>query len=294
MSEFRLGPSNITYLGRDLSRPECIVAEKNGTLWVSDNRAAVTRVDPDGTQTLIGTMGGKPNGMAMAGDGTLYLANIAHRKFYRLHRDGRHEVLLDEIDGRPVGAANFVLRDHRDCLWLSVSTVTDPHLDALERDIPDGYVIKIDELGARSVVGGLLFTNEIRISPDGRFLYMAETRAGRISRAEIRADGSLGYPEPFGPDPLDLGAKVDGIAFDSEGNLWVTEIAGNRLYVIDLQGKAHTVFEDPGGGIIDHPSSLTFVGADLRTVLVGSLTMDRIATFRSPIPGQPMRHWSDN
>ena len=45
---FRLQASDFHSVGRELSRPECIVAERDGTLWVSDNRAALMRIDPDG------------------------------------------------------------------------------------------------------------------------------------------------------------------------------------------------------------------------------------------------------
>jgi sugar lactone lactonase YvrE len=75
------------------------------------------------------------------------------------------------------------------------------------------------------------------------------------------------------------GAKVDGITFDSEGNLWVTEITRNALVVILPDGRAETVFEDPEGKTLLMPTSITFVG---RTALVGSLKMDHLAAFDVP------------
>ena len=53
IESFRLKPSDIRFVGANLSRPECILAEADGTLWISDDRAAVTRLDADGRQTLI-------------------------------------------------------------------------------------------------------------------------------------------------------------------------------------------------------------------------------------------------
>ena len=293
MTGFTLQSTDFSFVGSGLSRPECIVAQPDGTLWISDNRGSATHIAPDGTQRLVGTLGGKPNGMTLASDGTLLLANIAHRKFYRLFPDGRHEVFLDEVDGRPVGAANFVGRDHEGRLWLSVSSRLENHLEALDRDVADGYVILIDKNGPRIVVDGLLFTNEVRVDAAGRWLYMAETRAGRVSRAPIHADGRVGPAEVFGPDPLQDGALIDGICFDSAGNLWVTEISRNQLYMIAPDGTGHLVFEDPDGCILDHPSSLTFAGPDLRTVYVGGLNMTRLAVFRAPVPGLPLAHWTE-
>jgi gluconolactonase len=38
-------------------------------------------------------------------------------------------------------------------------------------------------------------------------------------------------------------------------------------------------------------TSVCSAGPDLRTVYVGSLAMQRLPTFRSPVPGLPMSHW---
>ena len=50
---FRVDAADIQYIGHDLQRPECILAERNGTLWSADARGGVVRIAPDGTQQLI-------------------------------------------------------------------------------------------------------------------------------------------------------------------------------------------------------------------------------------------------
>jgi hypothetical protein len=39
-------------------------------------------------------------------------------------------------------------------------------------------------------------------------------------------------------------------------------------------------------------ASITFGGPDLPTVYVGSLGGSALPTFRSPVPGAPLPHWS--
>jgi len=251
----------------------------------------VTRIRPDGTQDLIGSMGGAPNGLAMAADGTIYVANIGHGAFYRLSQDGHHQVLLDTLDGKPVGSANFVYIDEKDRLWLTVSTVTTPRSDALHNKIADGYVILMDKNGPRRVAERILFANEVRIDGDGRHLYLAETTAGHVSRYPLNRDGSLGEPEIFGPSPIFPGALIDGITFDAAGNLWVTEITRHALIAITPEGLAHVVYEDPAGKTLFFPTSLTFGGPDLKTAYVGSLRLDHLMSFTAPVPGVPMYHW---
>lgn len=287
---FRLRVEDIDFV-TGLSRPECVIAEHDGTLWISDNRASVTRIGPEGEHQRIGSMGGEPNGLAMDRKGVLYVANIGDGKIYRMERDGRHEVILAAFEGRPLGAANFVYVDAQDRLWATFSTVTEPRIEAVKRPIPDGYILRRDAEGWKRVADGICFTNEIRIDAAGKWLYVAETRRGGVVRQPILADGSLGAREDFGPVPLLPEGLVDGIAFDAAGNLWVTEVKHNALIAITPEGRAHEIFRDPEGKILLFPTCVTFGGPDLRTVWVGSIRTDRVARFRSPIAGEPMRHW---
>ena len=45
--------SALRYVGHDLQRPECILAERDGTLWTADARGGVVRLCPDGSQEII-------------------------------------------------------------------------------------------------------------------------------------------------------------------------------------------------------------------------------------------------
>lgn len=289
---FAIDHNRVSYVGADLSRPECILAERDGTLVIADKRGCFTLLDPDGTQRQLGTMGSLPNGMAIGRDGALYVANIGDCKFYKVDlATGQHEVLLDSLEGRPLGSVNFVYIDTLDRIWVTVSTRTEPRLAALTTPIADGYILLIENGAPRIVADELYFTNEVRTSADEKTLYIAETTAGQISRCAINDDGTLGPRETFGPTPLYTGARVDGITFDAAGNLWVTELSRNALVVLTPQQDAFIAIESPDGALFDAPTSLTFGGPDLRTAYIGSLSMSRIASFRADIPGIPLRHW---
>ena len=74
---FTLDVDELGWTGQDLQRPESAVAEPDGTLWASDGRGGVMRIDPDGGQALLAGWGGEPNGLAFDPDGNLVTANIA-------------------------------------------------------------------------------------------------------------------------------------------------------------------------------------------------------------------------
>ncbi len=315
IKDFTLDLSELTFVFSGLSRPESIIAEKDGTLWTSDNRGGVTRIDPDGRMQTIGDIEGDTNGLAMDAEGNLYIAHIGNGNIYKMDRQGHHQVILNEIDGQPLGAANYVFIDSRDRLWISVSTRTIPWFIAAAAPRPDGYIILIDDKGPRIVADGIYFTNEVKMDADERFLYAAETMGNRVLRYPVLEDG-LGEPEVFGPSQFDLGGYPDGITLDAAGNLWVTHIIRNGLGVITADGDYHVVFEDVNqaalenavklveqnaltpeamyacvGPTLQFPASITFAGPDLRTAYLGSLAMPHLVKFQSPVPGLPMRHW---
>jgi gluconolactonase len=292
LRDFRLTTADIVWRGNELSRPECVLALRDGTLLCSDDRGGVTRIEPDGRESTIGSLPGLPNGFALERGGSILIAEIDGGKVYRIFRDGRHEVVLDGFAGRPLGSPNFVYRDG-DRMWITVSTRTVPRREAVERMIPDGYLLVLENGVPRLAAEGFCFINEIRIDRAHRHVYVAETGKGRVVRLAFGPGGALGPPETFGPETLFPGARVDGLALDAEGNVWVTEITRNGLFVIAPNGECRQVFEDPTGATVNFPASLVFAGPDLKTVHIGTTRMKRLATFRSPVAGEPLAHWQD-
>lgn len=332
---FQVDPNDITWVGSDLRRPECILAEPDGALWVADARGGVTHLLPDGQQTLVAPVedthfnlrgdakkslvqGTLPNGLAFTRSGDILISNFGTDALELMDRQGRSRLVLNEIDGLPLGKVNFVLRDSRDRIWFTVSTKVNPWTDAIRKGLNDGYVCVLDERGARVVADGFSFTNEIRFDATEEWLYVAETTAKRVSRLRVRPDGSLTAREVYGPSTLGPGL-IDGLAFDGYGNLWCTMVFADRLVAITPGGDLLTLLDDGNpsatarfeaafesgevvpfetldaaqGSIAPWMASVTFGGRDLRTVYLGHLRGTRIPSFRSPVAGLPMVHWNE-
>ena len=328
--------ASISYIGHDLQRPECLLAEPDGTLWSADARGGVMRILPDGTQTFIGqkaddrfgaaaegsagdledkyTHGTLPNGMAFASNGDFLIANFGTDLLEVMSRDGATRTLYDRIDGAPIGKVNFVLRDSKDRIWITVSTKVNPWTAAAASRVKDGYIALVDKSGIRVVAEGFYFTNEIRFDAREEWLYIVETTGPHITRMKVAADGSLSRREIFGP--ANLGGYPDGIAFDAYGNLWCTLVMTDQLIALTPEGEKRLLLDDSSpaslktfqeaiaggkvtselmiatrGTIAPWMASVTFGGPDLRTVYIGSLMGKRIPYFRSPVAGLPMVHW---
>jgi len=229
---FRVDRSKIEFIGHDLQRPECILAERDGTLWSADARGGVVRIRPDGNQEIITqksatafakaadeeqrfTQGTLPNGLAFARDGNFLIANFGTDCLEVMTRRGESHVLIDSIDGKPIGKVNFVLRDSRDRIWITVSTRIQNWMTAMRPDIADGYIALYDGKRLRVVADGLAFTNEIRLDAGEEWMYAVETTGQRVTRFRVGADGALTGREVFGPAKLGPGGFPDGIAFDA-------------------------------------------------------------------------------
>ncbi len=333
--DFGIDKRVIQYIGDELQRPECILAERNGSLWAADARGGVVRIQPDGKQQIItqklsghfegvtneatryleGTL---PNGLAFARNGDILISNFGTDRLEIMTRNGDSKVLSDSIEGEPIGKVNFVLRDSKDRIWITISTKIKNWMHALRPDLPDGYIARYIDGKFRIVAEGFHFTNEIRMDAREEYLYVAETTGGCISRLRVHDDGSLGEREIFGPSRLGKGAWPDGIAFDSLGNLWGTMVYSDKLFALTPQGDLRLLLDEgdsqkvadleeaffqnqvneevlfaTGRGIAPWMASVTFGGPDLQTIYIGSLKGQRIPYFRAPAPGLPMAHWND-
>ena len=275
---FQVDPEQICFIGEGLQRPECILAERDGSLWTADARGGVVHIRPDGSQSVIAQSesgsfaatadaaarlleGTLPNGLAFAANGDILISNFGTDRLEVMKRTGETRVLYDTIDGKPIGKVNFVLRDSQDRIWITVSTMLPNWMEASQRRLYDGYIAVADEKGLRIVADGLSFTNEIKFDADEQWLYAVESTGMRISRFPVNDDASLGERETFGPESH--GAFPDGIAFDSFGNLWGTHIITDHVFVLTPQGDLKIVLDDDNGSTAGRAAIAAFERGDM-------------------------------
>ena len=314
--------ADVTFHGSGLVRPESVLVARDGAVFTADFRGGVAALAPDGSHRLIRgetadlPAGLKPNGIAFEPDGSFILAHLgaAEGGVFRLARDGQVTPLLREVEGVALPPTNYAVRDGQGRLWVTVSTRLVPRDRDWTPRAASGFIALVDGRGARIVADGLGYTNECLPSPDGRFLYVNETYARRLSRFALAGDGRLGPREvlhDFAP-----GEFPDGLAFDEEGQVWVTAIVANRLIRIDpASGRAVRMLDagDPAhvariaagseAGTLTpadmaearsplaNVSSLAFAGPGRREAWLGCLLADRIMRVPMPVAGHPPPHW---
>ena len=308
--------------GRDLDRPECVLCTARGDTYVADWRGGVTRIARDGSQELIAgpAPGGralKPNGIALRADGSFLVADLSPDTggVFELFRDGQVRPLLEQVDGITLPPTNFVVQDAAARTWVTVSTRRVPRILGCRPDCDDGFIVLVDDRGARIVADGLGYTNEVAIDPTGGWLYVNETFARRLSRFALGPDGELGPRQTV--SEFGRGTFPDGVAFDVDGHAWITSIVSNRVIRVAPDGGQQVVIEDSddehvtwveaawaGGGLerrhldrvrsrrLQNISSLAFGGPDLKTAVLGCLQGRTLETFRVPVAGLAPVHWN--
>lgn len=309
-------PEDLTQTGSGLNRPECVLAAQDGSLYTCDWTLGIARTAPDGTTgpaveaDLIG-QGFRPNGIALTSDGDFLFANLGRGGgVWQVGRSGAARPFATELDGGRVPHANFVLVDG-DRVWITISATTGDHQHYTAEE-SSGQILLVRDGTVTVAAQGLNWTNELRISPDGRHLFVNETFACRTTRYELAADGGLS-------DPVRLSYPADtfpdGLAFDAEGALWIACVITNRLLRVAPDLTWTVVFEDlaasglqaiasyAAGGLtfeqiansrgsrVSNLSSVAFGGPDRRTLYLGGLGNDAVHMLRSPVAGLPMQHW---
>ncbi|MFN2425063.1 MAG: SMP-30/gluconolactonase/LRE family protein [Candidatus Binatia bacterium] len=298
--------SSLRKAGLGLVRPEDVVVSRDGRVWASDQQSACAEILPDGSLRRIGKAGGAPNGINMDRDGNILIANFLDGPLQRLDvTTGEVTTIVSEIDGVRVAHANYPQVDSRGNIWCTNSTEADPWELALDGRA-DGYLFRVAPDGSAKVLArGIQFANGIALDVDESYVYVCQTTGCNVLRFAIREDGSLGAPEAYGPQ---LGAQIpdtgsppepevmrtlgltDGCGFDVEGNLWVTLVTANKVVAIRPSGEVVTIIEDPTGTLVNHPTNVTWGGADMRDLYIGSIVSDYVLHARSPVAGLPMVH----
>ena len=322
----------LSFIGKGLSRPECAFAHQSGVVlapdWIDDGGVSV--IFPDGTvKRHLATNWGqisdqlglgepmRPNGICLMEGGDIYCAHLGAERggIFALHPDGTVSVVLSEVDGVALPPSNFVTVDENGRIWITVSTRKVPRAAAYRSDVADGFIVLLEEGHARIVADNLGYTNECLVHPDGKRLFVNETFARRLTSFDIGEDGSLSNRQTV----VELGEGIypDGLAFDENGDAWLTSIVSNRVLRVTTAGEVDIFLEDvdpdhlewveqawrdhamgrphldkAAGKLVRNVSNLAFCGKNLDQAVLGCLLGDQLARFSMPVRGHRPVQWT--
>jgi gluconolactonase len=280
----------------------------DGSIYFSDipfgsDRGMILRFDPKTKETTVFTDDSrKSNGLMFSSDGALYAcegADFGGRAITRWNvQTGQREVVADRFQGLRFNSPNDLCFDASGNVYL-----TDPRYVGPEpRDLETQAVYRIDPRGRVSeLTREVTKPNGIILSPDGRWLYVAEHDNGtdriepgvpappqgdmKIYAFPIDETGTLGERKLL----VDFGDMkgCDGMTVDLEGNIYLTVRDARRPGVLVVNPRGEEIAfiptgppnqsqDDPRG----LPSNVVFGLGDERNMLY--VTVDT-SLYRIPL-----------
>ena len=241
MSTADAGPLSIALPGAR-AFPESITSTRDGTLFIGRlGEGGVVRANPRTGEAVLFVAPGESGSQSITG----VFADEASKTLWACSND------LSALGG-PSGGGD--------------------HVSALK-----GFDLK-SGVAKRSIPlpGASPFCNDIAVDASGA-VYVTDSAGPNVLRLragtsafEVFASSPQFLPPPSG------GAGLDGIAFGSDGNLYVTTYAAGALYRIDVErGRAGGVIKLCGAPLT-LPDALRALGENSFLLVEGAGTLDRV------------------
>jgi gluconolactonase len=270
-------PQEFTKIAEDLNFPEGPAWDGSGSLYVSSCYGGyIYKISEDTSEIFVDSLSSlikQTNGLTFGKDGRLYACDFGRGNILRIDKHRRIEILSDGYQGEKYNRPNDLAFHKNGFLYF-----TDPK--SYGADKADGrlFRLNVDTGEAELLKDSLCFPNGIAFNADYSALYVCESAKNRILKYALSSDGYPDSAEVFAELP---GGDPDGIAFDTEGNLYCAHFGGGAVYVFSPEGKQIEKISTPG----KKPSNVEFGGEDLRTLYLTEDETNSVYSLKREIPG---------
>jgi gluconolactonase len=245
-------------------------------LFTDIPNSRIMRYEPQrGECTVFRTGTNKANGLMFDKTGQLYACEGDGRRMVRYNGDGTTTVIVDRFEGKRLNSPNDLAFDQKGRLWFTDPRYTD-RTDDLELGHESVWRAEPQPQGTWKLQRMTYDTtkpNGLLISPDQKWLYVAQSHYGEGNKRELRAylldeagdvAGEYEVLHNFYPH-----RGIDGMCLDREGNIiatagWQQSGPGPMIYVFAPNGRVLETHPVP----VDRPTNCTFGDEDLKTLYV--------------------------
>lgn len=262
-----------------LDHPEGVAVARNGTLYAGGEAGQVYRISPDGAKSeVLARTGGFCLGVTLDQQENIYICDCGARSLIKVTQKGEVTVVADSADGRRFVNPNFSVFDSQGNLYFS---------DSGEWKRANGVVYRLGIEGRITLFasGPFHFANGLALDAAESHLYVVESNLDRVVRITIKADGTASAPEVYAEG---LARVPDGLAFDADGNLYVTTYASNSIYRVSTDRSVKLLCQDVENLFLCAPTNCAFGGPDFDQLYVGNIGRDHISVLDLKIKGLPL------
>jgi sugar lactone lactonase YvrE len=273
--------SKSTIFADGLDHPECIAVHPDGSIWAGGEAGQIYRISPDGTQVEeVANTGGFILGIAFStGAEWLAICDLGKKCVWKLDLPSLHlEQFANGAEGHLFNIPNYPVFDRKGYLYVSESGTF--------RQV-NGKVLKFAPDGKGHIwhKGPFNFSNGLALDPSGQYIYLAVTFLPGVERVAILPDGSAGEREIYCTLPE---TTPDGLAFDADGNLYVSCYSPNKIFKITPEQAVSVLIEDWEAHTLANPTNIAFGGPKMDQIFAANLGRWHITKIDAGIIGLPL------
>lgn len=300
--------SAVEVFGRGVLKAEGVVVDRDNCVYGGGRNGIMYKVTPDGKVSELAKLpaGSIPNGVTMDRNGDLVYCDLGKEAMVRVTQDGKVSMMADRAGDLHLSLPNFATYDAEGNLFVSNSSTSNIHKigGELLNPSPKGALVVIRKNGSSEVVAtGLYIANGTAIDPKEEAVYVLESTRYDCLRIAIKKDGTFGKPEIYSRD---FPAIPDGMAFDADGDLYITLpgkakrpedppkdkilLPANQILKVDKSGKWSMLIDDPQSERLDHPTNCAFGGPGLQDLYFANLEGEHFSRVHTNFRGHPLYH----
>ncbi len=265
-----------------LDHPEGIAWGSDGYAYAGGEAGQLYRIDVEKQDVAqIADTGGFLLGLALDAHHNVYACDVGNSAVMKITQGGDVSVYSTGTPEEPFRVPNYPAFDAEGNLYVCESG--DWHED-------NGMVYRIRPGGGTEVWDRRPreFPNGLCMGPGGDYLYVAmSVNPPRVDRIRIEADGSPGEKETVAEFPRTV---PDGLAFDTDGNLYVSMYRPDVIYRVTPEGEVDVLAEDFEGTLIAAPTNIAFCGQDRGILLGANIGRWHITRYDTGATGQPLNY----
>jgi len=206
----------ISGIGNDICSP---FFDANGKLHlIHSNSGSVVTINHVGNSQNICSTGGQPSGATYSPEGILYVADFGHSAILAIQPDNQQELVVGVYEDKPLKGPNSIKIVNGDVFFTDSGAFGETGFHSKSGSLfticntPSGQILKPISLGNLASPSG------IAVTPDGKFIYVAEMMMNRVLRFFQQPagvyHGSVFYQLSGGVGPTSL-------ALDKQGSLYI-------------------------------------------------------------------------
>ena len=243
----RCTPDNVRFVCTGLDHPEGLSFDGDGSLIAGGEAGQIYRVDcAAGKSEVIADTGGFVLGVCTDAAGAIYACDAGRNEVLKIDSGGQ----VSTISTGKLDNPNYCAFDTQGNLFFTESGKYHPeqHSGRLFVITPEGETRCVH-------AGPLKFANGICIDPENSLLYLVEST--RSSILAFQLDGpELASGEPVHCFELEPDTIPDGVALDTDRNLYVSYYSPDQIAVVRPGGRFEVLYRDYMGEWMNRPTNI--------------------------------------